>query len=121
MKEAPIYTSLSSTKSFWNEYRVLEDRVEFETLFGVMTIPFEQIERAEVSESEVKGLLKGDLHLKGFRPALKLDWANFKEHVVLDKRKGWIRRILFTPDDPAAFCSALNEALERFRSRNGTK
>ena len=51
----------------------------------MMTVPFDNIEGVEVSESEVEGLLKGDLHLKGFRPALKLDWANFLEHVVLDK------------------------------------
>ena len=68
-----------------------------------MSIPFEHIERVTVSESDVKGLLKGDLKLKGFRPALKLDWANFVEHVVLDKREGFVRRVLFTPDDSTAF------------------
>jgi len=68
-----------------------------------------------VSESDLKGLLKGDLKLKGFRPALKLDWANFVEHVVLDKSAGFVRRVLFTPDDPEAFKSALDQALARFR------
>ena len=80
-----------------------------------MIVPFDQIEQVDVSESEVKGLLKGDLHLKNFRPALKLDWANFLEHVVLDKSKGQIRRILFTPDNPKKFNSVLNEALTQFR------
>ena len=117
MSETPAYTSKSTVKSLWQEYRVYDDRVEFDTLFGQMTVPFEHIERVDVSESEVKGLLRGDLHLKDFRPALKLDWANFLEHVVLDKRKGCIRRVLFTPDDPAAFKSALNEALSRNRQK----
>jgi hypothetical protein len=117
MSERPDYTSKSTVNSLWQEYRVCEDRVEFDTLFGQMTIPFEHIERIDVSESEVKGLLRGDLHLKGFRPALKLDWANFLEHVVLDKNEGRIRRVLFTPDDPAAFKSVLDVALSRFRQR----
>ncbi len=117
MSKMPGYTSKSTVKSLWQEYRVYDDRVEFDTPFGQMTVPFEQIERVDISESEVKGLLRGDLHLKGFRPALKLDWANFLEHVVLDKREGRIRRVLFTPDDPAAFKSALEEALSRYRQK----
>ena len=116
MVQEPIHLSKSTFKSLWQEYRIYPDRVEFATLFGLLTVPFDHIERVEVSESEVEGLLKGDLHLQGFRPALKLDWANFLEHVVLDKSKGHIRRILFTPEDPAAFKAALAEALSRFRN-----
>lgn len=115
MSNIPLYTSKSTSKSLWHEYRIYDDRVEFDTLFGPMTIPFDQIERVDVSESEINGLLRGDLHLKDFRPALKLDWANFLEHVMLDKNEGWVRRILFTPDDPAAFKKMLDEALDRFR------
>lgn len=115
MSERPIYRSGCSGKSIWQEYRIFGDRIEFDTHFGMMTVPFEQVERIDVSESEVRGLLRGDLHLKDFRPALKLDWANFLEHIVLDKKEGYIRRILFTPDDPAAFKRALEEALERRR------
>ncbi len=117
MSKMAGYTSKSTVKSLWQEYRVYDDRVEFDTPFGQMTVPFEHIERVDVSESEVKGLLRGDLHLKGFRPALKLDWANFLEHVVLDKKEGRIRRVLFTPDDPVAFKSALDEALSRYRQK----
>src|SRR5262245_54812472 len=119
MSDTPVYTSKSSVKSLWQEYRIYEDRLEFSTLFGQMTIPFEQLESVEVSESDLKGLLKGDLKLKGFRPALKLDWANFVEHVVLDKSEGRVRRVLFTPDDPEAFTSALDQALTRFREHQG--
>ena len=81
-----------------------------------MTVPFANIERVEVRESDVKGLLTGDLQLKGFRPALKLDWANFVEHVVIDTDTGLLRRILFTPEDPAAFKEAVDAALARYRS-----
>jgi hypothetical protein len=70
MSKTPTYTSQSTVKSLWQEYRVYDNRVEFDTLFGQMTVPFKHIERVDVCESEVKGLLRGDLHLKDFRPAL---------------------------------------------------
>jgi hypothetical protein len=117
MSDTPIYTSKSTVKSLWQEYRLYADRAEFETPFGRMTIPFDQIERVEVSESEVKGLMRGDLHLKGFRPAFKLDWANFLEHVVLDKSEGILRRVLFTPEDPEGFKTALEQALAAYRKK----
>ena len=118
MNEKPIYTSLSTVKNLWQEYRIYENRLEFDTHLGNMKIPFSHIEQISISESDVQGLLKGDLHLKNFRPALKMDWANFLEHVVLDKSEGLIRRVLFTPDNPEAFKSALEEALTRYRKIN---
>ena len=117
MGDEAIYTSKSTVKSIWQEYRIYSNRLEFDTVFGKMTIPFEHVEGVEVSESEVKGLLRGDLHLKNFRPALKLDWANFVEHVVVDKNEGYVRRLLLTPDDPRAFKRALDGALEVFRAK----
>ncbi len=121
MSDEPIYTSKSTVKSLWQEYRIYEDRVEFDTLFGCMTVPFEYIETVEVSESEVRGLLRGDLHLTNFRPALKIDWANFLEHVVLDKHQGRLRRVLFTPDDPRLFKRTLDDALARYRDKQESK
>lgn len=115
MSEKAIYTSVCKVKSLWQEYRIYNNRVEFDTLLGQMIIPFDNIERINISESDVKGLLKGDLHLKNFRPALKLDWANFLEHIVLDKNEGFIRRVLFTPDDPVAFKKAIDKALTRYQ------
>jgi len=115
MSIKPIYVSKSTVKSLWQEYRIYNNRVEFDTVYGKMVVSFDNIERVEVSESEVKGLLRGDLHLKNFRPALKLDWANFVEHVVLDKSEGWVHRLLFTPDDPEAFKNTLEKALLKYR------
>jgi hypothetical protein len=117
MSEAPLHTSNSTIRSLWQEYRIYADRLEFDTLFGRMTIPFDQVEGVDVSESDLKGLLKGDLKLKDFRPALKLDWANLVEHVVLDKSSGCVGRVLFTPDDPRAFTAALEQALKRYRGQ----
>jgi hypothetical protein len=119
MAKTPIYTSNSTVKSFWQEYRIYDDHLEFDTLFGRMEIPFGDIEKADVSESEIQGLVKGDLHLR-YMPAFKLDWANFLEHVVVDKREGFLRHILFTPEDPEEFVTVLNEALARSRDRRVT-
>ncbi len=119
MISTPIYTSKSTIKSLWQEYRIYDDHLEFDTLFGQIDVPMENIEKAEVSESEIQGLFKGDLHLK-YMPALKLDWANFVEHVVIDKYEGMLRHILFTPEDPSAFVNALNDALTRFREKQTT-
>lgn len=117
MLQDPVYTSPSTGRSLWQEYHIYDDRIEFDTHFGMMTVPFAHIESVSVTESEVDGLLRGDLHLDGFRPALKLDWANFVEHVVLDKSEGYIRRVLFTPDDLEAFTAALETALVRYKDR----
>jgi len=118
MTKQPIYTSKSTAKSLWQEYRVYDNRLELDSLFGLMVIPFEHVERVDVSESDVAGLLRGDLHLKDFRPALKIDWANFAEHVVLDKDSGRVRRVLFTPEDPSAFKEALDRALLAYREHS---
>lgn len=117
MSATPLYISPSTVRSLWQEYRVFDDRIEFHTMFGTMTVPFDVIEHAEIAESDVSGLFHGDLHLRDFRPALKLDWANFVEHIVLDKSEGFIRRVLFTPADPMAFKLALDAALARYRTR----
>lgn len=114
---AAIYTSSCSVKNLWQRYRIYKDHLEFSTLFGRVSIPFDKIDDFRVESSNVQGILKGDLKLNNFRPALKLDWANFVEHIVLDKYQGVIRRILFTPDDPEAFRAALDEALCQYRAR----
>lgn len=118
MSDTPRYVSKCSFKNFWQEYRIYADRLEFDTLFGKMTVPFEHVETATTTNSDVADMLKGDLKLKGFRPALKLDWANVVEHVVLDRDDGLLKRLLFSPDDPRAFCDALNSALDAYRVKH---
>ncbi|MFH1372368.1 MAG: hypothetical protein ABII79_01015 [bacterium] len=113
MLEKPIYVSPCTAKSLWQEYCIYPDRIELKTHLGTLVVPFSAVESVRVSESDLKGLMRGELQLKNFRPALKLDWANFVEHVVIDKSEGKIRRILFTPDDPAGFKEALDKALAR--------
>jgi hypothetical protein len=113
MNTIPIYTSNCTKKSLWQKYEIFEDRVELHTWVGNFKIPFEQIEKVEVFPPALKSLR---LHLKNCLPvAVHLDAINFKEHVILDKKKGIIRHILFTPEDPAEFKRAVDQALTRFR------
>ena len=113
MENAAIYVSPSTARSLWQEYRIYHDRVEFDTHVGTIAIPLDNIESVEVQESDVKGLLKGDLKLKNFKPAIKLDWANFVEHVVLDRKTGKCKRFLFTPTDPHQFKAVLDRLLQK--------
>jgi len=115
MSEKLIYSSESTFKGLWQKYRIYEDHLEFDTIFGLIIIPFDIIESIEVQESDLKGLLKGDLKFKGFKPAVKFDWANFQEHVVLDKTEGFCKRFLFTPQNPEEFKEVLEKTLERYR------
>jgi hypothetical protein len=111
MHDTPLYTSHCTAKSLWQEYRIYADRIEFSTLLGTMAVPFTAIESADLAGSDVDALLHGDLRLKNFRPALKLDWANFTDHIVLDKSSGHIHRVLFTPENPQEFMDALQRAI----------
>jgi len=117
MSNQPIYTSKSTVKSLWHEYRVYQNRLELDSPMGLLVIPFEHVEGVDVSESDVAGLFRGELHLSDFQPALKLDWANFEEHVVLEEDTGRLRRVLFTPEDPTEFKDVLERALSAYREK----
>jgi len=54
MNDKAIYTSESTYKRLWQEYKIYDDHLEFITLLGHITIPFNQIELIEVQESDVK-------------------------------------------------------------------
>ena len=117
MNKAPIYISHCTKKSLWQKYEIYNDRLELHTWVGNFKIPFDQIEKAEVYPSVLKSLR---LHLKNCLPVgLKLDAVDFKEHLVLDKKEGIVRHVLFTPEDPAEFKRVLDDGLARFRENPG--
>ena len=111
MTHKPLYISKGSARSLWQEYRIYEDRVELDTHFGVLAIPFDKIERVHARPSDLKELLAGNLRLRDFRPSLKVDWANFQDHVAIDKEGKFIRRVQLSPDDPKAFAESLQAAM----------
>jgi hypothetical protein len=118
MEQQPIYRSKRSFMSFWHEYRIFDDRVELHVLLKTITVPFDEVEGAEVANSYLEGVR---LQLRGGKMGIKLDLADWNRHVVLDKSTGFFRHIAFTPDDPDMFRATLETALARFREKQGGK
>ena len=112
MNKPPIYTSNCTAKSFWQKYEIFDDRLELHTWLGTVKVPFDKIEQVEVFPPVLKSLR---LHLQNCLFGLKLDGSDWSEHIVLDKKSGLLRHVLFTPVDPAQFKRVLDEAITRFR------
>jgi hypothetical protein len=113
MPEEPIYKSECTARSLWQKYEIFSNRLEFHTHLGNLVIPFDQVEGAEIYPPVLKSLR---VHLIKCLPlGLKLDTADFFEHIVLDKKTGFMRHVLFTPENPQEFKAVLEEALEKFR------
>jgi hypothetical protein len=87
--------SLPAPDKFWKEYRIYDDRIELETVLGVMTIPFDEIDRIEHGHGGSAGLAAGTL--------------------VIDRKQGWIRRVCVHPREVDGFRRALETALSRHR------
>jgi hypothetical protein len=106
---APRYTSKCTVKNLFQKYEIFDDHLQLHTMFGNFSVPFSEIERVEVFPPILTSLR---LHLRNFRlVGVKLDLTDFNEHIFLDKKTGVIRQLMFTPDNPAAFREALDEAL----------
>ena len=68
--DTPVYTSKSTVKSLWQEYRIYDDRVVFETHFGKLTIPLEL--EIEGARSQMNVEMAGrQYELKDYRIALE--------------------------------------------------
>jgi hypothetical protein len=116
MSDQPRFVSACTLRSLWNEYRVYDDRVELDTLFGPWRVPFEQVERVEVNEPILNAVMHGRFDYSHWPGQIKIDLADMYEHVTLDKSDGFARKIHFTPKDPEGFKVALEEALAEFRA-----
>ena len=117
MSDTPIYASKCTTKNLWHEYQIYDDRVEMHTWCGPWRVPFDQIERVEVAEPIIKAVMHLRADMSHWPRQLKLDTADVSEHVTIEKSKGLIRTVFFTPDDPNAFKAALESAMARYRER----
>ena len=110
--DAPLYVSKTSAKNLWQEYRVYADRIELDTkVFGTVTVPLDQVERASVRPPlVVLDLFRGDMSLGDLMLTPKLDAADLSEHVSIEKKTGFWRQFRVTPDDPQAFVAAVEAA-----------
>jgi hypothetical protein len=112
MSTKPTYVSNCTKRNLWQKYEIYDDRIELHTWLGVFKIPLDQIDKVDVYPPVLKSLR---LHLRKCLPmAIKLDTTDFSEHLVLDKKTGFVRHVLFTPEDPAEFKRVLDQARAAF-------
>lgn len=110
--DKPLYVSKRSWRSLWKEYRVYQNRIELDSWLGRKVIPIDDLLEIEIRPPFVGGdLLRG----KGlaYAWALKLDMADLCRHVGVRRRKGIMKRLRFTPDDPEKFVGVSRSIMKR--------
>lgn len=94
----PLFVSGAPSDKFWREYRIYPDRVELETVLGVLAIPFDEIEQvADLGAAAARG------HAGGVA-------------LLIERKQGWIRRVCIRPHEGEGFRNALEHALSRHRA-----
>ena len=102
MDEQALYESRRMFRNLWQRYRIYADRVELSFFGRARIITAGDIVEVEVRRPPVIGdLFRGRGFAYSF--ALKLDLADFFQHVAIHRRSGWIKHIRITPDDPEEF------------------
>ena len=91
-----IYESRGTPRSLWNNYRIFSDRIElqFRMFFMTIVIPKDKFLRIDIYKPPV---------IQTVFWALKLDLADFYDHVEIERSEGIFKKIRFTPTDPNKF------------------
>jgi len=91
-----IYESKSTPRSLWNSYRIFDDRIElqFRIFFTKLIISREAFVKVDVYKPPV---------IRTVFWALKLDLADFYNHVEIERNVGLFKKIRFTPSNPNEF------------------
>jgi hypothetical protein len=124
LDELPIYESRRTPAGMWQRYLVFRDRVELRTVFGIFRIPLDEI----VAIEKMGPLMSGgftkprDEGPAGSRRlidpqaalALKLDWADVTNHVLIQRRRGPFKYLRFTPDDVDNFVATVRAAQSKY-------
>ena len=99
MNDTPLYTSKRTVWNLWQEYRIYRDRLELQSwaLFHTIVVPANEIQALEVRPSILGGLPRG------MTLGIKNDLCDLCLHVLLTKKRGFFKRIGFSPDDPEKF------------------
>lgn len=89
-----------------NEYRLYEDRIELDCNFPFFrkTIVVKRDDLVSISVFKPP-VLKTSLR------ALKLDTADFHEHVGLTRKVGFFKQLRFTPENPEEFVAKARQLL----------
>jgi hypothetical protein len=117
--EKPIYVSKPTVKSLWHEYRLFADRLELDTApWGRVIVPLTDIKAVSIRPAFVVfDVLRGDYGLAEMMKTIKLDMADLSEHIAIEKSGFW-KQFRITPDDPAAFKAAVDNALARLETKH---
>jgi len=102
--DTPLYVSRSTKKSIGNEYSVYADRIELRCRFPFLTKTF-VINRDDLLSID---LFRPPVIRTTFR-ALKLDLADFNEHVGIKRKNGIFKQLRFTPENPKDFVAKVKE------------
>lgn len=115
MKDDPIYISRPHKRSWGQEYRIYNDRIEIRAkiLFTTLKIKFNNIGTIIARDSNI---IWSDMYRKplDFWWVYNNDWGGYRG--VLVRQKGWWRsRINFTPENPDEFVAKCNELIEKHK------
>jgi hypothetical protein len=101
----PLYVSSPTMKSLGNEYSIFPDRIDLRCRYVffhiIISVKKEDIVSIEVFKPPV---------LRTSFKALKLDLADFYEHVGITRKGGTFSQLRFTPEYPQKFVAAAKEA-----------
>ena len=106
-----IFASEPTWISFRNRYWIYRDRIELEAkfLFRKFVIRREQLVSIAVFPPPV---------MKTKWWALKLDCADIREHVGIERTNGFMKFLRFTPEDPYAFVALVKKTFQMEGSAN---
>jgi len=115
----PVYSSRSrGLGRHWSKdarYRIYADRIELDFRFVVhrtfSILPGEILDIWIGAPPAVGELWRGRHAIAGGLRALKFDWADLYDHVVILRDTGWSRALHFTPEDPRVFVETAQETL----------
>ena len=103
----PVYTSTPTMKSMGNEYYIFPDRIELRWRY----LFFHKIITVKKEDIVSIGLFKPPVLRTSFK-ALKLDLADFYEHVGITRKGGVFSQLRFTPEDPRKFVATAKEVFQ---------
>ncbi len=106
-QDTPVYRSKPTIKSLGNEYFIYNDRIELRCRFPFITKTL-VIKKADLFSIDV---YKPPV-LRTTFCALKIDFADLKEHVGLRRKNGFFKELRFTPENPGEFVARVRETFK---------
>ncbi|RPI70556.1 MAG: hypothetical protein EHM45_24725 [Desulfobacteraceae bacterium] len=105
--DTPLYESRPSKKSMGNAYCIYSDRIELKCRFPFFSKTF-VIKKSDLISIDI---YKPPVIRTTFW-ALKLDMADFNEHVGIRRKIGFYKQLRFTPENPEEFVAKAREFLK---------